>query len=133
MIKGLKIAMIAWSVIGILFGLGFLLVPNLMVAGFGLSLAPVYVQFYLALLGNMYIINGIFVILAARDPLMHILWVQCAIAGSLMDMIAALVFVIRSSLPFSSAGLPLVLNLILVPILLIFYPWRKTYATKTKL
>jgi hypothetical protein len=125
MIKGLKIAMIAWSVIGILFGLAFLLAPNLMVAGFGLSLAPVYVQYFLALLGNMYIVTSIFVILAARDPLKHILWVQCAIAGSLMDMIAGLVFIIRGDLPFSQAGSVIIINLILVPALLIFYPWRK--------
>ena len=79
----------------------------------------------LALLGNMYIITSIFVILAARDPLKHILWVQCAIAGSLMDMIAGLVLIIRGVLPFSQAGDVIIINLILVPALLIFYPWRK--------
>ena len=125
MIKGLKLAMIAWAVIGILFGLGFLLAPNQLIAGFGVSLAPSYVQYFLTLLGNVYIMTGIFVILAARDPLKHILWLQFAIASSLLDMIAALVFIIRGSLTFSQVGITLVLNIFLLAAFLIFYPWRK--------
>ena len=125
MIKGLKIAMIAWAVIGILFGLGFLLAPNQLVAGFGVSLALSYVQYFLTLLGNVYIMTGIFVILAARDPLKQILWLQFAIASSLLDMIAALVFIIRGNLTFSQAGITLILNIFLLVAFLIFYPWHK--------
>jgi hypothetical protein len=128
MMKGLKIAMIAWAVIGILFGLAFLFFPNQMGAGFGLSQVPTYVQYFLALLGNMYIVTSICVILATRDPLKHILWVQLAITGSLMDMIASLVFIIRGSLTFSQGGDNLIINIILVPALLIFYPWRRKQA-----
>jgi hypothetical protein len=128
MMKGLKIAMIAWAVIGILFGLAFLFAPNQMGEGFGLSQVPTYVQYFLALLGNMYIVTSICVILAARDPLKHILWVQFAITGSLMDMIASLVFIIRGSLTFSQGGDNLIINIILVPALLIFYPWRRKQA-----
>ena len=125
MIKGLKIAMIAWGVIGILFGLAFLFAPNQMSAGFGVNPAPAYVQYFLVLLGNAYIPTGIFVILAARDPLKHILWLQFAIISSLVDMIAALTFVIRGTLTFSQVGDNLILNIFLVAAFLIFYPWRK--------
>ena len=128
MLKGLKIAMIAWAVIGILFGLAFLFAPNQMGAGFGLSQVPTYVQYFLALLGNMYIVTSIFVILAARDPLKHILWVQCAIAGSLLDMIAASVFIILGKLTFNQAGDNVVINIILLAAFLTFYPWRKAPA-----
>ena len=125
MIKGLKIAMIAWAVIGILFGLGFLLAPNQLVAGFGVSLAPSYVQYFLTLLGNVYTVSGIFVILAARDPLKQILWLQFAIASSLLDMIAALVFIVRGNLTFSQVGITFILNIFLVVAFLFLYPWRK--------
>ncbi len=127
MIKGLKISMIAWGVVGFLYALGFILFPNQVLAVFGVGLAPSYVQFFLVLLGNAYIVSGIFVILAARDPLKHILWVQLAMAWALLDLIASLVFIIRSRLTFIQAGNAVIVDIIFLAALLIFYPWQGSF------
>ncbi len=125
MIKGLKISMLAWAVIGFLYALGFILFPNQLLALFGVSPVPSYVLFFLVLLGNAYILAGIFVILAARDPLKHILWVQLAMAWAVLDLIASLVFIIRGNLTFLQAGNAVVVDMIMLVAFLIFYPWRK--------
>lgn len=66
--KDLQITMILWSAIGILFGLEFHFAPGLLYATAGLQKMPAVVTFFLALLGNGYIVSGIFVLLATRDP-----------------------------------------------------------------
>ena len=126
--KGLQITLIAWAAIGILFGLEFLFAPGLLFSAGSLQKMPGAVTFFLALLGNMYIITSVFVLLATRDPLKHILWVQMAMAGSLLDLLAALYFIIRGFVPFSQAGITVILNVILLAAFLAFYPWRKTPA-----
>jgi hypothetical protein len=84
MVKGLKVAMAVWAVVGILFGLGFVLAPEQLCSMFGFEKPPTYVPYFLALLGIAYIIAGVFVIIAARDPLKHIMWIQLAIVWSLL-------------------------------------------------
>jgi hypothetical protein len=126
MIKGLKVVMIVWAVVGILFGLGFVFAPNQLGSMFGFEKGPAYVPYFLALLGIAYIVGGVFVIIVARDPLKNIMWVQLAIAWSLLDAIAALCFIIRGNVNFSQAGMVPIIDVIFVVAFLVFYPWRKT-------
>jgi energy-converting hydrogenase Eha subunit C len=118
--------MIVWAVVGILFGLGFILAPEKLCSGFGFEKAPAYVPYFLAFIGIAYIVSGFFVIIAARDPLKHIMWVQLAIAWSLLDAIAALYFITRGNVNFSQAGMVPIIDIIFVVAFLILYPWRKT-------
>ncbi|HEX8873661.1 MAG TPA: hypothetical protein VF780_03460 [Nitrosospira sp.] len=132
MIKGLKISMIAWAVIGFLYALVFILFPNQLLGMFGVSPVPNYVQFFMVLLGNAYILSGIFVILAARDPLKHILWVQLAMAWAVLDLVASLVFIIRGNLTFLQAGNAVIVDIIILAAFLIFYPWRKSHSSDNR-
>jgi energy-converting hydrogenase Eha subunit C len=125
MIKGLKVAMIVWAVVGILFGLGFVLSPEQLCSMFGFENAPTYVPYFLALLGIAYILAGVFVIIASRNPLKHIMWVQLAIVWSLLDAIAAIYFIVRGNVTFSQAGMVPIMDVIFVIAFLALYPWRK--------
>lgn len=129
MIKGLKVAMILWSAIGGLTALEYIFVPQQMLAGF--EKGPAYLPYFLMLIGNAWIVCSVFVIIAARDPLKHIMWVQAAIAWSLLDLITAAYFIIRGIVPFSQAGLVLIINIIFIVAFLILYPWRKALVDKT--
>jgi energy-converting hydrogenase Eha subunit C len=125
MIKGLTVVMIVWAVIGILFGLGFVFAPDQLCSMFSFEKGPAYVPYFLALVGIAYIVAGIFVIIATRDPLKHIMWVQLAIAWSLLDALAALYFIIRGNVNFSQAGMVPIMDVVFVVAFLVFYPWRK--------
>jgi energy-converting hydrogenase Eha subunit C len=125
MIKGLTVVMIVWAVVGILFGLGFVFAPDQLCSMFGFERGPAYVPYFLALVGIAYIVAGAFVIIAARDPLRHIMWVQLAMVWSLLDAIAALYFIIRGNVNFSQAGMVPIIDVIFVVAFLALYPWRK--------
>ena len=79
MIRALKVALILYGVIGILFGLAFIFVPYELGSMFGFEEGPEYVPHFLALLGVCFIAPAVFLIAAARDPLRHISWVKFAI------------------------------------------------------
>jgi hypothetical protein len=94
----------------------------------GLEKGPAYLPYFLMLIGNAWIGCSVFVIIAARDPLKHIMWVQAAIVWSLLDLITAAYCIIRGIVPFSQAGLVLIINIIFIVAFLILYPWRKGLA-----
>jgi hypothetical protein len=125
MIKGLKVAMIVWAVVGILVGLGLVFAPEQLRSMFGFEKAPVYVPYFLAFIGIPYIVAGVFVIIAARDPLKHIMWVQLAIAWSLLEVLTTLYFIIRGNVNFNQAGMVLIIDAIFVVAFLALYPWRE--------
>ncbi len=125
MIKGLTVAMIVWAAVGILFGLGFVFAPEQLCSMFGFEKAPTYVPYFLAFIGISYIVAGVFVIIAARNPLKHIMWVQLAIAWSLLDALSALYFIIRGNVNFSQAGMVPIIDVVFVVAFLALYPWRK--------
>jgi hypothetical protein len=125
MIKGLTVVMIVWAVVGILFGLGFVFAPTQICSMIGFEKGPAYMPYFLAFVGISWMLAGVFVIIAARDPLKHIMWVQLAIVWSLLDALAALYFIIRGNVNFSQAGMGLILDIVFVVAFLVFYPWRK--------
>jgi len=129
MIKGLKVTMVLWSAIGGLTALGYIFVPQQMLTG--LEKGPAYLPYFLMLIGNAWIGCSVFVIIAARDPLKHIMWVQAAIAWSFLDLITAAYGIIREIVPFSQAGLVLIINLVFIVAFLVLYPWRKAFVEKT--
>jgi hypothetical protein len=129
MIKALRVVMIAWAVVGILFGLGFILVPEQMVASVGFQSGPPYVPYFLGLLGMAYVVSGVFVIMAARDPLKDVRWVKLALAWTLLDIVAVLYHIIRGNVTFGQAGFVLFIDGIFTILFLVFYPWRAAQNT----
>jgi hypothetical protein len=126
MIKVLKIAMILWAAVSILYGLYFLFLPQKVYSGLGLEQAPGSMTFFLGSFGIACIIPSIFVILATRDPLKHIMWVHMALAWSLVDIITTSYFIIQGNMTFSQAGIGIILDIIFIVVVsFILYPWRK--------
>ena len=126
--KGLKVLMVVWAVVGILFGLGFVFASEQLCSMFGFEKPSAYVPYFLALLGVAYIVAGVFVIIASRDPLKHIMWIQLAIVWSLLDALAALYFIVRGNVTFSQAGMVPIMDVIFFVAFLVLYPWGKTQA-----
>ena len=125
MAKVLKVVMIVWAVMNILLGLGMVFAPGQLFSSFGLAQAPAYMPYFLTNLADGFILTGIMIILAARDPLKHIMWLQFIIAWSLLDAIAAVYLVLRGNVTFSQASFGLIVDIIFPATFLILYPWRK--------
>ena len=124
MIKPLKVTMIVYGVIGILFGLAYIFVPHQLAAMFGHEAGPAYVAALAAALGVSFVAACIFLIIAARDPLKHILWVKYAIVFAILMVASELYSVIMGYLTLGQALTAIIIHAIIAVALLAFYPWR---------
>ena len=124
MIKALKVTMIVYAAIGILFGLGFIFVPHQLGAMLGHEAWPASVAALAAELGVCFVSACIFLIIAARDPLKHILWVKYAIAFAILMLAAGLYSFIMGYITLGQAGMGIIIHTVFAAALLAFYPWR---------
>ena len=124
MIKALKVTMIVYAVVGILFGLAYVFVPRQLGAMFGFEEGPAHVAAMAAALGVSWVAACIFLIIAARDPLKHILWVKYAIVFAILSFAAELYSFILGYIDFSQAVTGIIIHAVFAAALLAFYPWR---------
>ena len=124
MIKPLKVTMIVYAVIGIGFGLAWIFVPRQLTALFGQESVPALAAALAAQLGVSFVSACIFLIIAARDPLKHILWVKFAIVFAILMLAAELSSVIIGHVTLGQAGTTIIIHAIIAAALLAFYPWR---------
>jgi hypothetical protein len=129
MIKALKVSMIVYGVIGILFGLAYIFVPRQLGAMFGHEQGPEYVAALCASLGACFIAVSVFLIAAARDPLLHIYWVKFAILFAILEAVVEIYSVIMGHLDLGQAATAIVLHAVFAVALLAFYPWRAASHT----
>jgi len=124
MIKALKVTMIVYAVIGILFGLAYIFVPRQLGAMFGFEEGPAHVAAMAAALGVSWVSACIFLIIAARDPLKHILWVKYAIVFAILSLAAELYSFILGYMEFSQVVMGIVIQAVFAAAFLAFYPWH---------
>jgi len=130
MTKALKVTMIVWGILGILFGLAYIFIPRGLGTMAGFEEGPAYVKYVLAWLGGGFISVSVFLIIAARDPLRHINWVKLAILWCGLNVVLALVSIMRGYVDFGQAGMGIVLNAVFLAAFLAFYPWRRAARTQ---
>ena len=124
MIKPLKVTMIVYAVIGILFGLAYIFVPRQIGAMLGHEAGTASVFAMAAVLGVSWISACIFLIIAARDPLKHILWVKYVIVFAILSLAAELYSFILGYMEFSQVVMGIVIHAVFAAAFLVFYPWR---------
>ncbi len=122
--KALKVTMIVYAVIGILFGLAYIFIPRQLSAMLGFEEGPASVYALAVVLGASFVSACIFLIIAARDPLKHILWVKYAIVFAILMFAAELYSLIIGYIDFSQAGMGIIIHAVFAVALLAFYPWR---------
>jgi hypothetical protein len=125
MLRALKVMMIVWSAVVILLGLAYIFFPVQLGEMGDFEKAPVWVEYILALVGICYIAAGAFVIMASRDPLKHIMWVQFAIAMAILEVIIVASSIGRGLVTFNQEGIALIVNAVFAVIFLVLYPRRK--------
>ena len=124
MIKALKVTMIVYAAVGILFGLAYIFIPRQLGAMFGHEAGPAFVAALAAALGVSFVSACVFLIIAARDPLKHILWVKYVIVFAILSLAAQLYSVILGNIILGQALTPIIIHAVFAAALLVFYPWR---------
>ncbi len=124
MLKALKVVMIVYGVVHILLGLMDLTMHDLVAALYGFGEVARYVNWMGEVIGAIFIAMGVWVIVAARDPLRHIYWVKFAITASSLVLVVGVHSIFVGYVDFSQVGGSIVLAGIFAVALLASYPWR---------
>jgi uncharacterized membrane protein HdeD (DUF308 family) len=124
MIKALKVTMIVYGVIGILLGLVLVFIPDQMGEWFNTPVLNDYEKYLSASIGLANIAAGVFVIMAARNPIKNISWVKFAIVWALFWVVTVVYGLVSGYVDFSQEGSALIINAIFAALFFAFYPWR---------
>ena len=124
MIKALRVVMIVWAAIAILLGLVYIFLPSQFADMIGFEHGPISTLYLLAMLGVTFVALGAFLIIAARDPLKNILWVQFAIAWAILAIAVEASSIGRGFVTFEQVGMGLIIDAVFAVALLALYPWR---------
>ena len=124
MIRALKITMIVYAAIGLLFGLAYIFVPRQLAAMFSHEIGPESVLTLAAAFGVSMVAACIFLIIAARDPLKYIIWVKYGIVFAILSFAAYLYSFILGHITLGTALTPIILHAVFAAGLLAFYPRR---------
>ncbi len=122
--KALKVAMSVYGTGGTLFGLFYLFFPRQAAAMQGFQADSAYLVATKMALGASLVAVGIFVIIAARDPIKHILWVKFAVVFAILFLAVALYSGFRLFADVSQASVGIIIHGLAAAALLAFYPWR---------
>jgi hypothetical protein len=122
--KALKLAMSVYGTGGTLFGLLYLFFPRQAVAMQGSQSDSAYLVATKMALGASLVAVGIFVIIAARDPIRNILWAKFTMVFAGLFLTVALYSGFRLYEDVSQASVGIIIHGVALIALLAFYPWR---------
>ncbi len=125
MIRSLKVALILYGAIHVLFGFGFIVVPQLVgsISGFD-ELAP-SALYVMAMLGGGFIAVSFLLIVTGLNPLEHISRLKFAILWSVLGVVTQLYSVLQGVVDFSQAGMGIICDAVFAIAFLALYPYRR--------
>jgi membrane associated rhomboid family serine protease len=123
--KALKVAMTVYGSGGTVFGLFYLFFPRQATAMQGFQADSSYLVATKMALGASLVAVGIFVTIAARDPIKHILWLRFAIVFAILFLVVALYSGFRLFADVGQASVGIIIHGVAAVALLGFYPWRR--------
>ena len=108
----------------LLFVLGALLilVPRRVEGAFGFQDLPAGVSFILGLWGCGLAAMGIGYVVAASNPIRHLIWIQVGIARGALECVLGLAYLERGTVSFSQAGFGIIAAAFVTVAYLLLYP-----------
>ena len=126
MLRALKIVLIVYGAIGILNGLTLIVAPQLFAKVCGLRDMEIgdFGMVIAAVCGAAFVATCVWFIVAARDPLKHIMWVKFAILWNILVVVVMSYLVVKDTIDFSQAAMGIIGGAVLAVVLLVLYPYR---------
>src|SRR6516225_7583433 len=112
----------------VLFLLGALLIfaPRQVEVVFGFKDLPAAVSYLIGLWGCVFVTLGIGYIVAATDPLRHVVWVQVGIARGALEFLLGLVYLARGVVTWQQAAFGIITAALITAGYLALYPYGAT-------
>jgi hypothetical protein len=117
----------------ILFLLGALLIfaPNLLENAFGFSSLPPAVNYLIGLWGCLFATTGIGYVIAATNPLRHLVWVQIGVARGAIECAVGLFYATHGIVTFRQASFGIFAAALISVAYLVLYPRRPRLVSAT--
>lgn len=128
--RALKVTLIVFGAVLILEGLIDIIIPDQRARLMGLGEIAGYVKLLMAILGATWVAVGVWLIVAGREPLLHINWVKFAITKCILVVVVSLSSIILGYVNFSQGGPLVILDAVFAVAFLAFYPWRAVHGTQ---
>jgi Ca2+/Na+ antiporter len=123
MIKALKVLLIVFGAIGIIAGLSYIFVPDKVAELYDFGEIADSIRWIMAFGGAIFTAAGVWVIIAAQDPIRHINWVKFEITKSSLVVVVTAYSIIQGDVEFSQVGPILILFAVFAVLFLVCYPW----------
>ncbi|MCP2605060.1 hypothetical protein NLC29_02780 [Candidatus Aminicenantes bacterium AH-873-B07] len=125
MIKALKVTLLVAAIVAFFWGILMLIAP-----GFAGSLAnfPEFskeAKYFVGLLGAVYVALGVGFVLASRDPVKNIAWVQAGIVSYALSLVISIYYLATGSLLWRQAIVGLVIQIGFLTALSVLYPRKQ--------
>ncbi|MFC1902155.1 hypothetical protein ACFLX3_04435 [Chloroflexota bacterium] len=129
MVKGLRVVMYIYAAILLLSGLAFIFIPDQMASMYDVTAASGFAKFVLLMVGAIYLAAGVWIMVAAREPLRDINWVKFVITKGTLSIIVGIYAIIVGYVNLNPLLTIIILDAILMILLLAFYPWRAAHSS----
>jgi hypothetical protein len=129
MIKALKVTMTIWGATALVFGLMYIVNPVYLAGLVGFGQIADYVRWIMASSGAVLVAVGVWVMVAARDPVRHINWVRFEITKTLLFFAVTAGSMVQGYVSFSQVGWLLIMFAVFAVAFLVLYPRRALRRT----
>ena len=119
----------------VLFLLGALLifVPRQVEVAFGFKDLPIAVSYLIGLWGCVFVTLGIGYVVAATQPLRHVVWVQVAIARGALECVLGFVYLARGVVTWQQAAFGIIAAALITIAYIVLYPRTEARAGESSL
>jgi len=115
-----------------LLGAALLIAPRQLEAVFRFKDLPEGVNYMLGLWGCVLVTMALGYIVAATNPIRHIIWIQMGIARGVLECVLGLAYLARGVVTFSQAGFGLVVAVFMATAYVALYPRRPRLITPSR-
>ena len=112
------------AVVQLLLGFGFLLAPVGLAALLGLAPAPTWTAWLFAMMAARFLGFGYGMLLAARDPIRHVHWINAMLVIQAIDWLATLYYLAGGAVTLTQVTTAAFFPVVFIVLLLVNHPWR---------
>jgi hypothetical protein len=106
-------------------GIAFILAPDQVQSAFGFDELPLSVRYILGLWGCALVSLGLGYLVAATNPVRHVVWVQIGIVRGVLEAGLGVCFVVRGVVDWHQAGAGIAVAVLVTLAYLVLYPRRR--------
>ncbi len=121
----LKVLLYVIGVVQIILGIGYLFFPVALLSALGHSVPPADIQYPLGMLASRFLVYGVVLLIIAKAPSRHLLWLDAMVMIQLIDLGAGVFYTLTGIVSLGLSAFPMFNATLFVLLLLWWRPRRE--------